>query len=242
MSLNLDFCGEEYIVSPDEPFSIGREADLIVDSENPFLHRQFLQIYRSGELWWLSNIGSQLTATVSDPDGGMQAWLAPGSALPLVFPRTVVWFTAGPTTYEFEIMMDTALYQAVHPVQIPDGSVTVGAVKLTPDQKLLIIALCENVLRRGDRGAGTVPQSAEAARRLGWAVTKFNRKLDNVCEKLADLGVRGLHGGPTALALSRKARLVEYAMSARIVTVEDLELLPALPGAGQVPGGPQGVR
>ena len=66
------------------------------------------------------------------------------------------------------------------------------------------------------------------AARLGWPVTKFNRKLDNVCGKLADVGVRGLHGGPAKLASSRKARLVEYAMAARIVTVEDLDLLPRL--------------
>ena len=37
------------------------------------------------------------------------------------------------------------------------------------------------------------PSSADAAARLGWTVTKFNRKLDNVCQKLADAGIRGLH-------------------------------------------------
>lgn len=224
--LTVDFCGELYRPTGEEPFTIGREADLIVDDENPFLHRQFLQLTKQGELWWLTNIGTQLTATVANTDGGMQAWLAPGAGLPLVFPQTVVWFTAGPTTYEFDIFVEQATFEPVDTVQATDGSVTVGAVKLTPDQKLLIIALCENVLRRGDRGAGAVPQSAAAAARLGWSVTKFNRKLDNVCEKLADLGVRGLHGGPTKLALSRKARLVEYAMAARIVTTEDLDLLP----------------
>ena len=71
-----------------------------------------------------------------------------------------------------------------------------------------------------------MPQSGAAAQRLGWTITKFNRKLDNVCEKLSELGVRGLRGGATNLASSRKARLVEYAMAARVVTVDDLELLP----------------
>ncbi|NLE18008.1 MAG: hypothetical protein GX632_05645, partial [Propioniciclava sp.] len=108
----------------------------------------------------------------------------------------------------------------------PDGSATIGRITLTPEQKLLVVALCEDVLRRGDRGAGSVPQSAAAAARLGWPVTKFNRKLDAVCAKLADQGVRGLHGGPAKLATSRKARLVEYAMASRIVTSDDLELLP----------------
>ena len=133
---------------------------------------------------------------------------------------------AASTTYEFDVFLDDSSYEPVEAVPALDGNLTIGRVQLTPDQKLLIIALCENVLRRGDRRAGHVPQSGAAAQRLGWTVTKFNRKLDNVCEKLSDVGVRGLRGGPTKLASSRKARLVEYAMAARIVTVDDLDLLP----------------
>ena len=64
-----------------------------------------------------------------------------------------------------------------------------------------------------------------AAERLGWKVTKFNRKLDNVCQKLADAGIRGLHGGPGKLASNRKSRLVEHALSTRMVTEADLVLL-----------------
>ncbi len=227
--LTLDFCGELYSPDPEVPFTIGREADVVIDEDNPFLHRQFLSILFSHELWWLCNVGSQLTATVSHDQGRVQAWLAPGASMPLVFADTVVWFTAGSTTYEFDLRLDVPLLTPVEPdADDASGSTTIGRVSLTPDQKLLVLALCEDVLRRGDRGSGAVPQSAAAAARLGWPVTKFNRKLDNVCGKLADVGVRGLHGGPAKLASSRKARLVEYAMAARIVTVEDLDLLPRL--------------
>ncbi|WP_232547673.1 hypothetical protein [Propioniciclava soli] len=229
-TITLDFCGELYTPDPEVPFTIGREADVVIDDDNPFLHRLFLSLVHSHQLWWLTNVGSQLTATVSHDEGRVQAWLAPGASMPIVFRDTVVWFTAGSTTYEFELHLDEAVLTPTGPEPEPadDGSTTIGRVSLTPDQKLLIVALCEDVLRRGDRGAGAVPQSAAAAARLGWPVTKFNRKLDNVCSKLADLGVRGLHGGPTKLASSRKARLVEYAMAARIVTADDLDLLPGL--------------
>jgi len=37
--------------------------------------------------------------------------------------------------------------------------------------------------------------------------------------------VRGLRGGPGQLASNRRARLVEHAVAARIVTAEDLALL-----------------
>lgn len=226
--LTVDFLGEIYHPVPAAPFTVGREADLVVDEDNAFLHRQFLSITHASGLWWLNNVGTQLTATVSHDEGRVQAWLAPGASLPLVFTHTVVWFTAGSTTYEFELHLAEALLTPLEAEAVPDGSTTIGRVTLTPEQKLLLVALCEDVLRRGDRGAGAVPQSAAAAGRLGWPVTKFNRKLDAVCGKLADQGVRGLHGGPTKLATSRKARLVEYAMAARIVTPEDLDLLPPL--------------
>ncbi len=225
-TLTVDFCGELYRRGDGESLTLGREADVTIDDENPFLHRVFLMLSQRQGLWWLSNVGSQLTATVSDGQGGLQAWLAPGGSLPVVFAHTVVWFTAGSTTYEFDVYLEDSSYEPVEAVQAEDGTATIGRVQLTPEQKLLIVALCENVLRRGDRGAGHVPQSGAAAQRLGWTVTKFNRKLDAVCEKLADVGVRGLRGGPTKLASSRKARLVEYAMAARIVTADDLDLLP----------------
>ena len=70
-----------------------------------------------------------------------------------------------------------------------------------------------------------LPSSAEAAERLGWTITKFNRKLDNVCQKLQRLGVRGLHGGPDRLASNRRTRLIEYAVATRLVTRADLALL-----------------
>jgi hypothetical protein len=98
-------------------------------------------------------------------------------------------------------------------------------MSFTPDQKRLIVALAEPALRGQGRGAAYVPSSGEAAARLGWRSTQFNRKLDNVCQKLARIGVRGLHGGPGQLASNRRARLVEYALAVRIVTADDLALL-----------------
>ena len=74
-------------------------------------------------------------------------------------------------------------------------------------------------------GTSQIPSSAAAAERLGWTLTRFNRKLDNVCQKLADAGTRGLHGGVGKLATNRKARLVEHALSTKLVTEGDLALL-----------------
>jgi hypothetical protein len=224
--VTVDFCGEIYQVDPGQGFTIGREADLVLDEVNPFLHRVFLQIDHQGGLWWLRNVGSTLSATVSGNQGQIQAWLSPGGQLPLVFPAASVWFTAGETTYEFDITLTGTPWQSVAVEPAAYGAMTIGAMTLSVDQHLLVVALAEDILRRLNRGAGTIPTSQQAAARLGWAVTKFNRKLDYLCGKLADLGVRGLHGGPGKLATSRKARLVEYCLSIQLISPDDLALLP----------------
>ena len=155
----------------------------------------------------------------------MQAWLAPGGRLPIVFPTTVVLFTAGPTTYELSIENDDVPYVFVAPERSSISDTTIGPVSLTPTQKQLIVALAEPLLRREGASVSAIPTSRDAATRLGWEITRFNRKLDNVCDKLDRRGVRGLRGGPAQLALNRRARLVEHAVATRLVTAADLHLL-----------------
>lgn len=224
-TISVEFCGEWYRVEDGEELTIGREADLAVDEDNPFLHRRFLTIVQVESMWWLVNIGSRLSATITDGSGSMQAWLAPGARIPLVFDVTRVVFTAGPTTYDLSVHADSPEFARIADPDDPVGETTVGSVALTPSQKLLILALSEPMLTREGSGMSSVPTSAQASARLGWPMTKFNRKLDNVCDKLDRLGVRGLRGGPGKLASNRRARLVEHAVFSRLVSSEDLALL-----------------
>ncbi|GMA30963.1 hypothetical protein [Litorihabitans aurantiacus] len=220
--MQVEFCGEWFDVDPEEAFVVGREGDLEID-DNPYLHRRFLAITRSGDLWWLENVGSLIPATVADAHGNVQAWIAPGARLPLVFARTTVLFTAGPTTYELLIVGEEPAYEPVA-AEVEQGDTTIGPVVLTDSQRALVVALAEPVLR--GRGSTTaIPSSAQAAARLGWTITRLNRKLDNVCDKLARQGVRGLRGGPRKLAVNRRARLVEHAVASRLVTAADLPFL-----------------
>ncbi|MEA5454693.1 hypothetical protein SPF06_08170 [Sinomonas sp. JGH33] len=224
--LVVEFCGELYRPDADGVFGIGREGDLEID-ENPYLHRRFLEISRSEGIWWLTNVGSLISATVADVSGGLQAWVVPGARIPLVFDHTNVIFTAGATTYEFAVHVRTPSFVRR---QNPDeadvsGETTIGPIVFTDSQKALIVALAEPMLRRDGTGLSAIPTSAAAARRLGWPLTKFNRKLDNVCDRLDRVGVAGLRGGSGRLATNRRARLVEHAVSSHLVTADDLELL-----------------
>ncbi|MHC6175832.1 hypothetical protein [Glutamicibacter endophyticus] len=220
----VEYCGQWFPVAEGQLFTIGREGDLAVD-DNPYLHRQFLTVGQYEGMWWLSNIGARLTATIADKTGGLQAWLSPGARLPLVFNRTSVVFTAGPTTYEFAIHVAQPTFRQEPLAGDPDGATTIGPVTLTSAQRALVVALAEPMLRRDGTGLSAIPSSAAAAERLGWSITKFNRKLDNVCDKLDKAGIVGLRGGPGKLATNRKARLVEHAVSSHLVTRADLKLL-----------------
>lgn len=224
-AVRVEFCGESYDVDSQRGFVVGREGDLEID-DNPYLHRRFLLIAEEHGLWWLINVGTLLSATVSDASGGVQAWLPPGGRLPIVFEQLTVLFTAGSTTYDFTVHSSAHVYSVAAVSHGFEGTTTIGTVPMTSSQRLLVVGLAENVLRQASPGRGVIPSSAEAAERLGWPLTTFNRKLDNVCEKLDKLGVQGLRGGRGKLATNRRQRLVEYAVASRLVSREDLDLLP----------------
>ena len=253
-ALVLDFAGEIHRIPRDQAFTIGREGDLALD-DNLFLHRRFLVLQWQTGLWWVVNVGSRLGTTVAEAEGSSRSWVAPGARVPLVFPRMALVFTAGATTYEILLEVPGPLYEVNTPEPGPSqGETTVGQVSLTPSQHLLILSLAEPWLRRTGTGPVDLPRNADAAARLGWSMTRFNRKLDNVCDKLDRLGVKGMRGGPRSHASYRRNALVEYALAARLVTARDLPLLDhaadgstpptsptAPPGPRPAPAGPRPV-
>ncbi|HEX4443156.1 MAG TPA: hypothetical protein VHZ81_06265 [Galbitalea sp.] len=222
--LRIEFCGEWYEVKPPEQFSIGREGDLVID-ENPYLHRHFLRLYPDFGMWWLGNVGHLLAATITDGSGGVHAWLAPDARIPIVFETMHVLFTAGSTAYDFTIHSSEDYFSASPSHGGVAGATTIEPVPLTTTQRQLIVSLAEGILMESIPGKGEIPSSAQAAARLGWAMTTFNRKLDNVCDKLDKIGVQGLRGGKGNLATNRRSRLVEYAVATRLVSRDDLALL-----------------
>ncbi|GAB4078293.1 FHA domain-containing protein [Nostocoides australiense] len=222
--LVVDFAGEIYAIAPGEVFTIGRDGDLAID-DNPYLHRHFLSIEFIDGLWWVRNIGSRLGAHLTDTSGLMRSTLAPGARIPLVFPESLLTFAAGSTAYQVDITTAAHGYEP-QPHRMPTGGeTTIAPSAWTESQLLAILALAEPLLRRVGTGAAEVPTAVAAARRLGWTQTRFNRKLDNVCDKLIAAGVRGLRGDVVAKSTNRRLQLVEYAVSTLLVTAEDLPLL-----------------
>lgn len=225
--LIIDFAGEAVEVEHGVPFIVGRDGDLAI-ADNPYLHRRFLEFRRDDDIWWVTNLGTQITATVDDAASGLHTWLAPGARTAIVNGATTIRFTAGPTTYELCLTLDDAPGGFEPTVAVDDDGIeTLGRLQLTDDQRLMLVVLAESALRHGMGGMADIPSAAAGAQRVGWTQKKFEKKIDNVCERLANVGVRGLKGDLGNQAVSRRARLVEYAVSTRLVTGDDLGLLDA---------------
>ncbi len=219
--LVIDIEGEELATVPaGGETTLGRVADVVID-ENQYMHRQVARVYDAGERWWIGNTGSKIVLTLYDRDSGSRATVAPGGSAPLPGNDTVLSFQAGIGNYEINLRSGRALHEAKIAVGL---DTVVQDVELTLSQKQLIVALAEQMLRE-PQAKPVIPPTKDAAKRLGWAITRFNGKLDNVCEKYHKVGVRGVKSTVGNKAKDRKRALVEHCVRMRIVTADDLPIL-----------------
>ena len=222
-ALTVDFAGEVHRLGLNDTLEFGRGAELNIDS-NSHLHRRVGRFEFRYGLWFLGNIGRSIHLVVADSETLSQATVAPGREMALTFLPATVRFRAGRSTYEILVEGHVAPTTLVGESDDLLHTVTASSIPLTPSQRLLIIALAEPTLREPVAGL-KIPANKQAAARLRWPITTFNRKLDNVCAKLKSAGVDGLHGSPGSLAANRRRALVEFALQSGLVTVDDLALI-----------------
>jgi hypothetical protein len=232
--LYVDFIGEVTAVAPGRELTFGRQADLHVD-DNRHLHRVLGRFWSRGDAWWLTNEGRSITIQIADADSRSNVQLAPGSEIALSFPNSILRFRAGVTDYEIVVRVpdrdadDTD--DPDDPLDADDEegeTIALGDLMLTDEQRLLLLALGEGTLR-DPHGTEELPTNRAVARRLGWSITKFNRKLDNLCDRFTKLGVGGLRGSIDQLATDRRRRLVEHAVESGLIDRRQLDRLPPDP-------------
>ena len=230
--LHVEFIGEERTIEPGDELTFGRQADLHIDG-NRHLHRVLGRFWSRGDAWWLTNEGRSITIQIADADSRSSVQLAPGSEIALSFPNSILRFRAGITDYELSVRVPDTGADDEDDDDDPldaddeDGGVTIalGDLMLTDEQRLLLLALAEGTLR-SPHHSDELPTNRAVARRLGWSITKFNRKLDNLCERLTKLGVGGLRGSLDQLATDRRRRLVEHAIESGLIDRHQLDRLP----------------
>ena len=225
-SLVVEFIGEEFEVAPDGQLTFGRSADLVVDDSNHFLHRRLGRFFNQSGTWMLQNTGSNIKLTMTDLGSSSRLTIDPGRTVAIPFEDSRLTFGADRSNYELIVEVP---FLAISPSESDTvtgtATVRVGSVPLTQSQKQCILALAETRLHSPQLPINAVPSNKDAYTRLGWSSTKFNRKLDNVCDKFTRAGVAGLHGEPGELASQRRDTLVDHVITNGIVTAEDLSLL-----------------
>ncbi|MFV0308279.1 MAG: hypothetical protein ACK5OX_11105 [Desertimonas sp.] len=231
--LYIEFIGDVIALEPGRELTFGRQADLHID-ENRHLHRVLGRFWSRADTWWLTNEGRSITIQIADADSRSSINLAPGSEVALSFPNSVLRFRAGMTDYEVIVRVpDRGALEGDDAVDDVDGptdeelgdTIALSDLPLADEQRLLLLALAEGTLR-DPHGNDELPTNRSVARRLGWSITKFNRKLDNLCNRFSKLGVGGLRGSIDQLATDRRRRLVDHAIESGLVTVDQLGSLP----------------
>jgi hypothetical protein len=234
LRLRVEYCGEVRTIETSDELTFGRAGDLRID-DNRHLHRVLGRLWARGDQWWLSNEGSSISIQIADADSRSNVVLAPGSEIALSFPNSIVRFRAGITDYELTLSVpdredeedDDDEGEELWDDEFTD-TVALGDVVLTDEQRLLLLALAEPTLR-DPHVKQDLPANRAVARRLGWSITKFNRKLDNLCNRFAKLGVGGLRGSIDQLATDRRRRLIDHAIDSGLITADQLDRLPPEP-------------
>lgn len=229
--LIIEFAGDERVLEPTDELTFGRSGDLEID-DNRYLHRLLGRFSCSNGVWWLANLGSSIPLTVSDTAGPSFSRVAPGTSLALSFESCHVVFEAGGRNYELAVdLVDGSHgsdpFDGDDPADWSDEvTTTASSLPMSTEQRLLLVALAEAQLR-DPAAAAELATNRQISSRLGWTITKYNRKLDGLCTKFANAGVSGLRGSIDALARDRRLRLVDHAVNAGVVTADDLVLLDA---------------
>lgn len=213
--LTVDFCGEVHEVEEGDELTFGRLADLSVD-DNPYMHRILGRLESRHGRWWIVNLGSSIVLEIFDRTTHSKVSLAPSADQVLPGDDVVVRFSAGPTVYEIDLKSPPVKRYVQSPLEVEGETIRASDLPMTESQLLLILSLAEHKLLNPHKPL-VIPPTKTAAARLGWPTTKFNRKLDNVCEKLSREGVTGLTSRPGEVASQRRRKLVEHAVTHGLV-------------------------
>jgi hypothetical protein len=228
--LYLDFAGTSLSLGPGDSLTFGKDADLVIDAHDDYLHRLLGEIRYDGTTWWLTNRGDRIVISVEDANGPSFKQLAPGMRDALAYGEFFIRFRTRLARYELEGSLAEA-YQppgpkgADHDVDDEARTGGWGEVPLNADERRLLAALAEHRLEAGRNAAVALPSNEDVQRRLGIRATTYNRRLDHLCARLAASGVEGLVGSDGRPARDRRHELVEHVLRYGLIARRDLDVL-----------------
>jgi hypothetical protein len=229
--LYLDFAGTSVSLEPGQTLSFGRDADLVIDAQDEYLHRVLGVISYDGNAWWLTNRGDRIVMSVEDANGPSFKQLAPGTRDALSYGEFFIRFRTRLARYELEGSLAEAAQPRAGRAATGSGDDDDthtggwGEVTLSKDERRLLVALACARLEAGRNAAIALPSNEDVQQRLGIRATTYNRRLDHLCARLAAAGVEGLVGSDGRPARDRRHELVEHVLRYGLITRGDLDLL-----------------
>ena len=228
--LFLEFDGDEITLTTAQTLTFGRAADLVVGADNMYLHRSLGCFVWDGGAWALQNLGRFIAITVVDRLGSARVRIGPGDTALIGFGEFSIRFVAGDESYEINGALEEPTELELGEREATDTA-EYAKVDLNHEQRQLVACLAEPLLLGHEDWLVLMPSNREVADRLGWPITKFNRKLDYVCRRLGEQGVSGMRGVDGQQATVRRHRLVQVLTDRGTVTAADLALLPPAPAS-----------
>jgi hypothetical protein len=223
----LAFAGFEHTLVPGDSLTFGKDADLVIDAGDEYLHRQLGRIEYHRGAWWLTNCGDRIVMSVEDANSPSFKQLAPGTRDVLAYGEFFIRFRTRVARYELEGSLGEP-DQPYEPSADLDDETRTGAwgeVPLAPDERRLLAALAESRLETGRNAHVTLPANDAVQQRFGIRATTYNRRLDHLCARFAEAGVDGLVMSDGRPARDRRHVLVEHALRYGLIDRADLDLL-----------------
>lgn len=218
-----DTAGTIVPLSKDRVTTVGREGDLAFP-DNEHLHRRLLAVYWHDDAWWMENVGTWIPVRYGQRGVALSALLEVGRSVRVSGTITHVVFRAGRTEYEVVVSIPE-ITEPKSAIPTPVGVRTIGPDELNDEQVMMLVAFCESILLNPGVGIDQIKSMKQVQERLDWSGAKLRRKLDYLCEKLAEAGVGGLVSTGDTPATNRRIVICEWALSTRAINAAQLRLL-----------------
>lgn len=212
--------GVETPLDPSEALTFGRAATCRVrlDPDDRSISRLAGSIEHESGTWWVCN-RSAVRITVVD-DLGIRSIVAPGRRTHIDGPVTIV-IEGSTRRHALEVWTDGAPAPGARPED--DGQLgsttTADEVVISERDRMALGALFAGYLESFPRYDPHPRSYNDAAARLGWSRTRLMKRVEYIRIRLTRAGVPNLIG-ETALP-----HLAEWALTTRVITRDDLELL-----------------
>jgi hypothetical protein len=214
--------GERWDLDPGEVFTFGREASCSVclDPADLGISRLAGSIEEDSGTWWLVNHSATRPLQVVD-ETGIRSVLAPGRRSPVIGTLTVI--------VEGQVRRHALALDAGPPQPPPSPfsrladsrpTVTAPEALLSDADKVALVALFAGYLEAFPRYDPHPRSYADAATRLEWPRTTLVKRVEHMRTRLTNAGV------PNLLGENALDALAEWALTSRVITRDDLELLP----------------